>query len=224
MMLSERISFGGRRVAGFQLVGIGAQAERLLTYKAGETWELNFFTDQPVSSAQFLSLAQEFQSEPVEIISFMALTETHFRAIVKWLEAGQTLGRFDKEWEGVRYAVTAEPYSEATLPPGGGPIEPTPGEEVPTSREPNPCIPGTGILDPSTGKCVPCPVPSMFDLRTGLCTPVPVAPALPPTPAPPPEEEKKRPSTAAMVGVGVAAAAVGAGIVYVATRKKKRRK
>ena len=304
MLVQERISFGGRSVTGFGIGALGTTvASRLLTYKAGDTWELDFYADQPVSSQQFLSLVEEFQSEPVEIISFAPITEKHFRAIVKWREAGQASNMSDKEWEGIRYTVTAAPYIEPAPPTftvqvdfsSDQPVTPQqffafvsevqaelisaestvsimpltestfrgvfkvpqsflgPGDTItdvipvgdtaiiqgvtftitsasfvpaPThTREPNPCIPGTGVFDPSTGKCVPCPVPSMFDMRTGICTPVPAAPpALVPTPAPDLVEEEKKGLSTAAVGIGVVVVAVGGGAVYAATRKKKPRR
>ena len=138
----ERLSFRGRPV-GLAQEAPSAPASMSLTYAAGETWELNFYADQPVSPDQFFALAAEFQTEPVEIISFMPVTDRHFRAIVKWREGGAIPSTSEAEWAGVRYTVNAKPYSTEKLPSGGG--------EVPAQPS---CPPG-GQWDPETQQCVP---------------------------------------------------------------------
>ena len=110
----QQIMLNGVGTLGFALE---AEPSVRLPYKAGDTWEINFYAKQLISDQQISSLAKEMQSD-AEIVSLTHVTERHLRAIVKWLGAGRIFDSSERELAGVRYTMTAKPYEEKTLSTG----------------------------------------------------------------------------------------------------------
>lgn len=125
MMLNEQISFGGRRVAGFHLVGVGQEP----TF----TVQVDFSSDQPVTPQQFFALVDAVQQEliPAETtVSFMPLTESTFRGVFKirqsYLPVGTQLTDLipvgdDAEIQGVSFTITGVEVLDAPAPAPGAP-------------------------------------------------------------------------------------------------------
>ena len=112
--LSERISLGGRPIAGFHLVGIGQETPI--------TVQLDFSSDKPVTPQQFFKLVGSVQAELVpdaSTISFMPLTDQTFRGTFKIpssfaheLQIGDS-----EEIQGVLFTLTGISTPESTPAP-----------------------------------------------------------------------------------------------------------
>ena len=157
-MFGERISYGSARARGFALAATSTSD----VFNAGDTWQIDFGSDRPVSPQQFFDLVQSFQGQigaHFDTISFEPIDQTHFRTIIKFKDSGVYHGPGDSQIvDGIRFVVLdAKPYKEASL-------------DTPTATA-----------------------------NDGL-------------------------STGAMFGIAVAGATALGGVVYLATRKPKRRR
>ena len=99
--------------------GVGASPGQ--SFVAGNTWQIDFESDKPVTPQQFFAFVSSYQAElgaHFDTVSFAPVDQTHFSAIVKWRTDG-TLHRLgDSEVvDGVRFTVTdAKPYFEPAPP------------------------------------------------------------------------------------------------------------
>ena len=157
MMLNEQISFGGRSVAGFQLVGIGTAPT--LVWLPGTIWTINFESDKPVTPEQFFAFTSVIPTElPVEIIESRPIDASHFAVTVRPTEVMEPVIGDSQEIEGVLFTATGS-YGGSYRAPDA-PV-PTPPPPAPPPVEPPPAPPPA---------LPPTPTPPPPEEKKGLST------------------------------------------------------
>lgn len=103
MNTNAQISFGGRTVTGFHLVGVGEGPTQ-------PTWTIEFESNVPISSQQFILFSEEIHQQlHHEVISISAVDQTHFEVVLKFkdelLEPRDIIGEAE-EIDGVLFTAT----------------------------------------------------------------------------------------------------------------------